>query len=226
MVFPIGDENIKGSSKPWLTYVLIGINIIIFFLMFILPEGGLIGVYDMYATTPTEIMSGEEYYTLMTNMFLHGGIMHLAGNMLFMWIFADNIEILLGKVYFLAFYLAGGIFASVAHVAFNMSSDIPSLGASGALAAVMGAYLVFFPKSKVKVIVLILFRNMHISAIWFLGIWFATQLYSSISEFGSDPDAGGTAWMAHIGGFVFGVAIAFLLKKSKLVNPDKYRVVA
>ena len=96
MVFPIGDENIKGSSKPWLTYVLIGINIIIFFLMFILPEGGLIGVYDMYATTPTEIMSGEEYYTLMTNMFLHGGIMHLAGNMLFMWIFADNIEILLG----------------------------------------------------------------------------------------------------------------------------------
>lgn len=226
MIFPIGDENIKGPSKPWLSYGLIAINILIFIYMILLPEGGIRSIYNQFATTPTEIMNGQEYYTLMTNMFLHGGILHLAGNMLFMWIFADNIEILLGKVFFIIFYLAGGIFASIAHVLTNMDSNIASLGASGALAAVMGAYLIFFPKSKVKVLVIYLLRNVHISAVWFLGAWFAMQLFSSVSNIGSDPNEGGTAWMAHVGGFVFGVAVAFVLKKMGIVNPSKYKVVA
>jgi membrane associated rhomboid family serine protease len=226
MIFPIGDENIQGASKPYFTYILIALNILIFFYMMTLPQGGIKEIYNNFATTPTEILNGQEFYTLMTNMFLHGGILHLAGNMLFLWIFADNIEIVLGKVYFLFFYLAGGIFASLAHVFSNMGSSIPSLGASGALAAVMGAYLVFFPKSKVKVLVIYLFRNVHISALWFLGAWFAMQLFSSFSQIGSDPNSAGTAWMAHIGGFVFGFLVAFGLKKMGIVNPSKYKVIA
>ena len=226
MIFPIGDENIKGPYKPWLSYGLIAINVLIYVYMITLPVGGIKNIYNLFATTPTEILQGQEYYTLMTNMFLHGSFLHLAFNMLFMWIFADNIEIILGKIYFIIFYLAGGIFASLAHVFTNMESSIPSLGASGALAAVMGAYLVFFPKSKIKVLVIYLLRNINISAIWFLGAWFVMQLFSSISNIGSNPEDGGTAWMAHVGGFVFGVVVAFILKKTGVINPNKYKVVA
>ncbi len=226
MIFPIGDENIQGDSKPWLTYALIVSNCLIFFYMITLSESQIMGIYDVFATTPTEILNGRDYLSLLTNMFLHGGILHLAGNMLFLWIFADNIEVLLGKVFFILFYLAGGVFASLAHVATNLNSSIPSLGASGALAAVMGAYIIFFPKSKIKVLVIYLFRNVHISAIWFLGAWFAMQLFSSFSEIGKDPDASGTAWWAHIGGFVFGLVVAFILKKAKIVQPEKFKVIA
>lgn len=226
MIFPIGDENIKGPSRPWLTYVLIASNVVIYFSMVILPEIELRRVYDIYATTPTEIKVGEDIYSLLTNMFLHGSLLHLLGNMLFMWIFADNIEILLGKIGFIFFYLAGGVIASLAHVFTNLDSSIPSLGASGALAAVMGAYLIFFPNSKIKVLVIYLFRNVHISAIWFLGAWFAMQLFSSFSEIGKDPNTAGTAWWAHIGGFVFGVAVAWVLKRFKIVDPSQYKVIA
>ncbi len=226
MIFPIGDDNIQGDSKPWITYTLIALNVLIFGYMFFLPSNEIRGIYDVYATTPTEILNGEEFSTLMTNMFLHGGILHLLGNMLFLWIFADNIEIVLGKIPFILFYIAGGVFASLAHVFTNMDSSIPSLGASGALAAVMGAYIVFFPKSRVKVLVIYLFRNIYISAIWFLGAWFAMQLFSSFREIGKDPDSAGTAWWAHIGGFVFGVGVAYILKKMKIVEPQKFKAVA
>jgi len=226
MIFPIGDENIQGKSKPWLTYVFIGLNILIFAYMFFLSEEGLYGIYDRFATTPVDILRGTNYQSLFSNMFLHGGILHLAGNMLFMWIFADNIEVILGKIGFFLFYIAGGVFASLAHVFTNMSSTIPSLGASGALAAVMGAYLIFFPRSKIKILVIYLFRNVHISALWFLGAWFAMQLVSTVLEIGKDPDASGTAWWAHIGGFVFGVVIAWILKTLKIVDPSAYKVIA
>lgn len=226
MIFPIGDENIKGPSKPWITYVFIVANILIFAYMVLLPDQQIQQVYDKFATRPSDILQGNSYGSLMTNMFLHGGILHLAGNMFFMWIFADNIEVILGKVGFVIFYLIGGVFASLAHVFTNMQSTIPSLGASGALAAVMGAYFILFPKSKIKVFVVYLFRNVHISAIWFLGAWFIMQLGSSLWEIGKDPNAPGTAWWAHIGGFVFGVIIAYVLKSMKLVDPHKYKAIA
>lgn len=223
MIFPIGDDNIKGGAKPIFSYAFIAFNILIFVYNLSMSQGELNDFFRSYATTPSLIFQGEGYFTLATNMFIHGGIMHIAGNMLFLWIFADNIEAVLGNIGFLIFYISGGVFASFAHVFFNASSNIPSLGASGALAAVMGAYLIFFPKSKIKVYVIYLFRSVHISALYFLGIWFAFQLGSSLWEMGKDPDAAGTAWWAHIGGFAFGVAIAFIIKRMNLIDLHQYK---
>ena len=222
MIFPVGDENIIGGSKPFVSYSLIAINVLVFIYMLSLGDG-VNDFYLSYATIPVEILQGNDYYTLLSNTFLHGGIMHIAGNMLFLWIFSDNIEAVMGNTRFTLFYLAGGIIASLAHVLFNQSSGIPALGASGAMSAVMGAYLVFFPQSKVKVLVIFLFKNVNISALYFLGAWFAMQLYYSLSSFGGDPNKAGTAWMAHIGGFVFGAAIAFMLTKLDIIDPKDFQ---
>lgn len=221
MIFPIGDTNVHGGAKPYVTYTFIALNILVFLYSVSLGDG-LLQFYNDYATIPRNIMDGYGYLTLLTNTFLHGGLMHILGNMLFLWIFSDNVEAVMGNVAFILFYLSGGIFASLAHVLTNQQSIIPSLGASGALSAVMGAYLVFFPKSKVKVLVLFLFRNVHISALYFLGAWFAMQLYSSFSDMGRNENEGGTAWWAHIGGFIFGVGLAYILKRYHIVKPEKY----
>lgn len=225
MIFPIGDENVVGGAKPYVSYTLITLNILIF--IYTLSIGNEIGsFYRAYATIPTQLMDGYGFVTLLTNMFLHGGLMHIAGNMLFLWIFSDNVEAIFGNFWFILFYLAGGIFATLAHVAFNQTSIIPSLGASGALSAVMGAYLVFFPKSKIKVLVIYLFRNFHISAIYFLGLWFVIQIISTVWTAGGDPNAAGTAWWAHIGGFVFGLVVAILLKKLRIVETESHYIKA
>lgn len=220
MIFPIGDENINTGVKPIFSYGFIALNVLLFIYTFIMNDNQLSAFYQSYVTIPVNILQGEDWLSLLTNMFLHGGLLHLLGNMLFMWIFSDNVEAVLGNLWFLLFYLGGGVFASLSHVFASTSSTIPSLGASGALAAVMGAYLIFFPKSKIKVLVIYLFRNVHISALYFLGIWFVIQLGSSLWEIGKDPDAPGTAWWAHIGGFIFGVVVAFIAKKYQWVKLD------
>jgi membrane associated rhomboid family serine protease len=141
------------------------------------------------------------------SMFLHGGLLHLGGNMLFLWIFGNNIEDHMGSVRYLVFYLLGGVAAAVAHIAVQPDSTIPIVGASGAIAAVMGAYLVWFPRAPIKTIIIfyfILFRD--ISAKWLLGFWFISQFFISADS--------GVAWMAHVGGFVFGVAVALAVKAS------------
>lgn len=225
MIFPIGDDNIEGA-KPLFSYIFIAMNVGIFLWMFSMSNQEIMSIYHQYATIPSLIVQGEGYSTLLTNTFLHGGLLHLLGNMLFMWIFADNIEAVMGSVGFVLFYVAGGIFASLAHVMFNMQSSIPSLGASGALAAVMGAYLVFFPKSRIKILVIYLFRNFHISALYFLGLWIVFQFISSFMEIGKNPDASGTAWWAHIGGFIFGVVVALVLKQFGIIRPSQYQIKA
>jgi len=168
-------------------------------------------------------LQGQDYYTLFTNMFLHAGWMHLIGNMVFLWIFADNIEATIGNIKFLLFYLGGGIAASVIHVLLNSHSNIPSIGASGAISAVMGTYLIMFPTSRVKVLVLYFFRSFYISALVFLGIWIAMQLFNGFSSLGADQNTGGVAHWAHIGGFAFGLlyglyAKRYFEKKGKLVQ--------
>lgn len=223
MIFPIGDTNVKGGTKPLISYSLIFLNIVIFIYSLTLGDN-IAEFYKSFATIPYDIMQGNGYSTLLSNTFLHGGLLHLLGNMLFLWIFADNIEAIMGNFWFLAFYLCGGIFASLAHVLFSQASTIPSLGASGALSAIMGAYMIFFPKSQIKVLVVFLFKNFYVSAIYFLGLWFAVQLFSSFSEIGKDPNASGTAWWAHIGGFVFGLVVAYILKKNQIINPDNYYI--
>ncbi len=213
MFFPIGDTQVKGGSRPLFSYTFIAINVLIFFFQFSLSPQNLNAFILTYGTIPDDIMHQQGYSTLFTNMFLHGGWMHLIGNMLFLWVFADNIEAVIGNFYFLLFYLLGGVSASLIHVYFNMGSTIPSIGASGAISAVLGAYIVMFPKSKIKVLVLMFFRSFQVAALYFLGFWIVQNLFSGFASLGANTaDTAGVAWWAHIGGFAFGVLAGFFFK--------------
>jgi Uncharacterized membrane protein (homolog of Drosophila rhomboid) len=145
MFFPIGDVNVKQGTKPVLSYILIGINVMIFLYQVTLSPAELNELFATYATIPADIMAGHNFISLLTCTFLHGGWMHLIGNMLFLWVFADNIEASVGYVRFLLFYLLSGIIASLTHVLLTPNSSIPCVGASGAIAACLGAYIVLYP---------------------------------------------------------------------------------
>jgi len=215
MLFPIGDDNISGGHKPYVTYAFLVVNILIFIFQITLGAQGITDFLNTYGGIPAELSSGDDMFTLITSMFLHGGWMHIVGNMLFLWIFADNIEAIIGNVPFLMFYLIGGLFASTAHIITDPDSMIPVVGASGAISAVMGTYMVLFPKSRIKMIFVVFFSTFYLPAFVFLGFWFVQQLFcgvGSITTFGGEG-GGGVAWWAHIGGFVYGVAAGFLIKK-------------
>jgi len=217
--FPIGDENIRGGHKPFVTYAFIVLNVLIFLWQITLGAEGYKNFLYEFGTIPTEILNGEDYFTLLTNVFLHGGWGHIFGNMIFLWIFADNIEATIGNLNFIAFYLLGGLFASLLHIYLNPTSEIPAVGASGAISAVMGSYLVMFPHSKVKVFVMFLFRSVQVSALMFLGFWFLYNLGSGLMSMGPEnAQASGTAWWAHIGGFIFGIIAGYYAKKSYLTS--------
>lgn len=206
MLFPIGDDNIEHGHWPLFSYIFLVLNIGIFLLQTTLPEGAYAGFIDHYGAIPAEISQGIDLQTLLTSIFLHGSIMHLLGNMLYLWIFADNIEASVGSTRFILFYLAGGLVAGLAQVFINPHSTVPCIGASGAIAAVMGAYIVMFPHSRVKMLLLVFFAVFYIPSWVFLGFWFIQQALSGIGALGMGPeDTGGIAWWAHIGGFVFGL---------------------
>lgn len=214
MIFPIGDEQVQGGHKPLLAYILIGINVLVFFLQLSIPPGEQQAFVNTYGMIPAEVRQGLDLHTLLTNMFLHGGWMHLIGNMLFLWVFGDNIEAVIGKFWFLVFYLFGGLAASAAHIAFNLHSTVPAVGASGAISAVLGAYLVMFPASRVKVWVLYIFRSFNIPAIFFLGIWGLQQFINGfISIIPNSAYTTSVAWWAHIGGFVFGIVAGYFIRR-------------
>jgi membrane associated rhomboid family serine protease len=147
-------------------------------------------------------------------MFMHGGWLHIGGNMLYLWIFGDNVEDRFGHIRYLVFYLLCGIAATFAQLAFSMGSSIPNLGASGAIAGVLGAYLVLFPQRKVTVMVGSGVSQMP--ALIVIGFWFVLQLFSSIGSIASSADTGGVAYMAHIGGFITGVVLAFILRGNRV----------
>lgn len=204
MIFPIGDDQVKGGYTPYFSYSFIAINVLIFFFQASLPTGQLQSFIFEYGSIPTETVQGQDLFTLFTSMFLHGGWMHLIGNMLFLWVFADNIEATIGNFSFLIFYVLGGLAAHAAHIYFNIGSDIPTVGASGAISAVMGAYLVMFPTSRIKMWVF--FFTFRIMAIFFLGFWILQQWMSGTAALNTvGESSGGVAWWAHIGGFIFGV---------------------
>jgi membrane associated rhomboid family serine protease len=208
MFFPIGDDNVKGGSWPFFTYVFLILNVGVFGFMMLNSIEFAEKTVDFWGYRPVEILAGSRLETLISSMFLHGGWLHLIGNMLFLWVFADNIEAVIGHFRFIIFYILGGLAAAAAHVLFNMNSDIPCVGASGAIAAVLGAYLVMFPSSRVKILVFlcVFFPTFDVPAFAFLGIWIVQQIISGYGEL-SIPTAdsgGGVAWWAHIGGFVFG----------------------
>ncbi|MEX1024389.1 MAG: rhomboid family intramembrane serine protease [Planctomycetota bacterium] len=169
---------------------------------------------------PAAPASVPTWLTLLTCVFLHGGWLHLLGNMWFLWIFGDNVEDCFGKLGYLAFYLLGGVFASVTHLVTNLGSSIPTIGASGAVAAVMGAYFVLYPRAKVLAIVPIFFfiQMLVLPASWFLGVWFLLQLMQGSFSMGTVASAG-VAWWAHIGGFAMGYVAARVLEKRHRLKP-------
>lgn len=185
-MFPIGDTNVRGRGFPFVNYAIIIINAIVFFYELSLSQPALDNFFNHYAVIPTQILNGQNWASLLTSMWLHGGWMHIIGNMLFLWVFGDNIEQVVGHIPYIIFYLLGGIIASFAHVFMNPASDLPSLGASGAIAAVLGAYIVMFPRSQVRVLYFIGFFGGigRVSAILFLGIWIVTQLFNGVASLG------------------------------------------
>lgn len=215
MLFPIGDTQVKNGHKPYVSYSFIVLNIFIFLYQISLSQQGLTTFYYSFGTVPLEITNGISYHTLISSMFLHGSIMHLIGNMLFLYVFADNIEARVGSYIFIIFYLLGGVAATLGHILSEPLSNVPSLGASGAISAVMGAYLVLFPRSRVKLLFVPFLRTFSVSAIYFLAAWFVFQLGTGLLMASTeDPQqGGGTAWWAHIGGFVFGLLAALILRR-------------
>ncbi|PIE09491.1 MAG: rhomboid family intramembrane serine protease [Rhodobacterales bacterium] len=206
-MFPIRDHN-PAERTPYVTWALIAINIAIWLgtLGISTNEAALSSFYDDYALLPAQLMNGENPMALVTSAFLHGSFMHLAGNMLFLWIYGDNMEDQMGHGGFLLFYLACGVGAGLAQVAASPGSQVPMVGASGAIAGVMGGYLLMFPKARVDIllILIIIFRTFSLPAWILLGLWFALQLFGGI---GADPEMGGVAYWAHAGGFVLGIVL-------------------
>ena len=210
-MFPIRDHNPSGRT-PFVVYTLMAANILIF-LSYAADMDNVQRInrlFYTYGVIPARIADGVALETLATSMFLHAGWMHLAGNMLFLWIFGDNLEDEMGHLPFLLFYLVAGIGAGLLHVVTGPASTIPTIGASGAIAAVLGGYLLLFPKARVDIllILIIYFRVFSIPAFIMLGLWFAMQVFGSLT---SDPDQGGVAYWAHTGGFAVGLVMCIPL---------------
>lgn len=206
-MFPIRDHNPSGRT-PYVVYLLIAMNVVIFlgYVDLFSQPRLLNGFFNDYALIPARVTEGGGALTLVTSMFLHGGWMHLAGNILFLWIFGDNMEDEMGHVGFFAFYIASGLAAGLIHVWSAPSSFVPTVGASGAIAGVMGGYLLLFPRARVDIllILIVFFRVFAIPAWIMLALWFGMQFLGGV---GSDPDAGGVAYWAHAGGFVAGLML-------------------
>ncbi len=203
-MLPIRDHN-PSERVPYVTLALIAINVLVFLweLTFVQNDRALAQFYFDYAMIPARLSEGENYAALITSIFMHGGIMHLAGNMLFLWIFGDNMEDEMGHIPFLLFYLACGVLASLAQFVTDPMSLIPMVGASGAIAGVMGGYLLLFPKARVDIFIffIVFFRIFPIPAWIMLGLWFGLQLFNGVS---ADLSGGGVAYWAHAGGFIIG----------------------
>ena len=210
-MFPIRDHNPSGRT-PYVTYALIAANIAIFLAYWygLQSKYAINGFFYTWGLVPQFVMSGENLPTLITHMFLHGGWMHLAGNMLFLWIFGDNLEDLLGHAKFLMFYVLAGLAAAALQIAVDPASQAPMVGASGAIAGVLGGYLLMFPRARVDVVIIliIIFKVFPIPAWIVLGLWFGAQLFSGFSTPSED---GGIAYFAHIGGFIAGLALCLPL---------------
>lgn len=203
-MFPFRDHN-PSHRVPYVAYAMIVINVLVYCAYGFLDDPQVWQVFDDWALVPMEVMSGEAYHTFITAMFMHGGWMHLGGNMLFLWVFGDNLEDYLGHVGMIVFYLVCGIGASLAQIAVDPVSDIPNVGASGAIAGLMGGYLLLFPKAKVDVlfIIIVFIKIIPVPAWGVLGVWIGLQIISGIADFGAA--GGGVAYFAHIGGFVAGI---------------------
>lgn len=210
MAFPLKDEN-PTEIKPILTIFLIVVNVVIFAIC--LLSGTFGNIVDSFGMKPAHVLSGRELHTFFTSMFLHGGFLHLIGNMWYLWIFGDNIEDACGRGRFILLYLISGLIGALAHALYSPGSMIPTIGASGAISGVLGAYVVLYPRAKVYTLIpFFILYVVKIPAIAFIGFWFVLQVLSA-----SVPVVAGVpatvAYLAHIGGFLAGVALIYPLRK-------------
>jgi membrane associated rhomboid family serine protease len=234
-LFPIKD-NIPTDRFPVVTVALIVANVLVYVL---LQEGG----WEITSSTQGTWSFGEhgafpcdlsgrcdelpdDVTSVLTSMFMHGGLLHLAGNLLFLWIFGNNVEDSMGRLVFLAFYVAGGVAAIAAQTAVDPSAAVPTVGASGAVSAVLGGYLLLYPRARVitVIFIVIFFTLVELPAVVVLLLWFAQQLVFGALDFASAGEEGGVAFFAHIGGFVFGMLVIRLLARPKRHVPAPYRV--
>ncbi len=210
-MLPIRDHNPSGRL-PYVTYALIAINVIVFvtYLPLMSDSRALSEFYYDYAMIPARLSAGDGWSGLFTSMFLHGGFLHIAGNMLFLFIFGDNMEDEMGHVQFAVFYLVAGLMAGYIHYLSEPFSRIPTVGASGAIAGVMGGYLLMFPKARVDIllILIVFFKVFPVPAWIMLGLWFGLQLFNGVAF---DASGGGVAYWAHAGGFVAGFILTIPL---------------
>ena len=231
-MIPLRDDN-PTRSRPVLTVLLIAANVLVFMYQLSLGQrqeqalvfqfGAIPAVIVGTQSLPEQLAAIPPVFSLFTSMFLHGGFMHLIGNMLYLWIFGNNIEDAMGRVRFLVFYLTCGVLAALAHIVSNPTSVIPTIGASGAISGVLGAYLLLYPHARVLTLIPLGFftRLIYIPAGFVLGFWFVLQLLSGSL---SSPEGGGIAWFAHVGGFVAGMVLVGLFKRRdvRFFNPSSY----
>jgi membrane associated rhomboid family serine protease len=225
-MFPYKDDNISKHA-PVVTVALIAINVVVFLFFRLQGRAVFASAVMELGVIPRELWSGNlpgseamfPYVSLLTSMFMHGGWLHLGGNMLYLWIFGDNVEDYLGHVRYLIFYLGCGFVAALSHIAFSLGSEVPMVGASGAIAGVLGAYLVLYPWARVHVLVFLFFfiTTVTVPAWIMLGLWFGLQILNSLPSIGT---AGGVAYLAHVGGFVGGYGyIRLRARKLKRKTP-------
>jgi len=223
-MIPIGDYAGERRNFPIVNYALIAINALAFIYELTLPGAQLDEFFLRWGAIPRAILGGTAapsptglpvYITLLTSIFLHGGWLHLGGNMLYLWVFGDNVENAFGRGRYLLFYLICGLGGSLAQIAIDPASTIPTIGASGAIAGVMGAYLVMFPGAQVRTLIFIVFfvTITYLPAAIVIGIWFLTQLFNGVTALGPNAQqGGGVAFFAHIGGLIVGALLALLLR--------------
>jgi membrane associated rhomboid family serine protease len=214
-MLPVGDEPVRGGPPAIVTFSLIGLNVLAFLIELAQPsEAALQSFIRAWGVVPREYSAAQDlpptiplpfWSTLLTSMFLHGGWMHLGGNMLYLWIFGDNLEKAMGAVRFVIFYLVCGLAASFAHIIFGPGSNVPAVGASGAISGVLGGYLLLFPQNRIRVLT----RGgiAHVPAILVLGFWIVIQFINGIGSMATTTETAGVAYMAHIGGFIAGLVL-------------------
>ena len=223
-MFPIGDEHNGRLLTPYVNYTLIAINIVVFLYQLLLPEPELLEFIFRWGAIPAEISQGQDLFGLVSSMFLHGGWLHIAGNMLFLWVFGDNVEDTMGHVSYLLFYLLTGLAAGLAQVVIDSGSQIPLVGASGAISGVLGAYIMLFPHGRIRTLVFLgFFITVVLIPAWVqIGLWIVLQFFNGFASLGvRTEEGGGVAYWAHIGGFIAGMGLVWLFRDKDAVDRQR-----
>ena len=212
-MLPLGDATRRTIHFPVTTLAILAANAFVFILELLGGDAFI----NHWSLVPAHIIAGQDWITILTAMFMHAGWLHILGNMLFFWVFGPEIEDVMGALPFLIFYLLGGLAATVAQVLIDPNSMVPNLGASGAIAAVMGAFLITYPRDRIRTVVILgwFIRVTFLPAILLVGLWFLTQLFNEVGALAQAQGGGGVAYMAHVGGFVFGMLFGRLFENRR-----------